>query len=74
MQKKSSVHRLAVLTGLILIMAIPVSGFCKPAGKLIIFHAGSLTIPFQKMEKAFEKNIRRWIFCGRQEAVQKWQE
>jgi molybdate/tungstate transport system substrate-binding protein len=55
MQKKSSVHRLAVLTGLILIMAIPVSGFCKPAGKLIIFHAGSLTIPFQKMEKAFEK-------------------
>ncbi|ABA89324.2 tungstate/molybdate ABC transporter, periplasmic tungstate/molybdate-binding protein [Syntrophotalea carbinolica DSM 2380] len=28
--------------------------FAAPTGKLIIFHAGSLTVPFAAMEKAFE--------------------
>jgi len=27
----------------------------EPEGKLIIFHAGSLAVPFEKMEKAFEQ-------------------
>jgi len=30
------------------------TGENRPAGKVIIFHAGSLTIPFAEMEKAFE--------------------
>ena len=30
------------------------AGENQPAGKVIIFHAGSLTIPFAEMEKAFE--------------------
>ncbi len=54
MKKKSFALSLSVLTGLILVLLIPVCAFCSPAGKLIIFHAGSLTIPFQKIEKAFE--------------------
>ncbi len=28
--------------------------FAAPSGKVIIFHAGSLTVPFAKIEKAFE--------------------
>jgi len=30
------------------------AGFVEPQGKIIIFHAGSLTVPFAKMEKFFE--------------------
>lgn len=30
------------------------SAFAEPSGKVIIFHAGSLTIPFARMEKEFE--------------------
>ncbi len=32
----------------------PFSAAAEPQGKLIIFHAGSLTVPFAKMEKIFE--------------------
>ncbi len=32
----------------------PFSAGAEPQGKLIIFHAGSLTVPFAKMEKIFE--------------------
>jgi molybdate/tungstate transport system substrate-binding protein len=32
----------------------PFSVGAEPQGKLIIFHAGSLTVPFAKMEKVFE--------------------
>ena len=32
----------------------PFSAGAEPEGKLIIFHAGSLTVPFAKMEKIFE--------------------
>ncbi|MBW2115360.1 MAG: tungstate ABC transporter substrate-binding protein WtpA [Deltaproteobacteria bacterium] len=35
-----------------LLFASPVGA--EPQGKLIIFHAGSLTVPFAKMEKVFE--------------------
>ncbi len=33
---------------------LPFSAGAEPQGKLIIFHAGSLTVPFAKMEKIFE--------------------
>ncbi|OPX39711.1 MAG: molybdate ABC transporter substrate-binding protein, partial [Desulfobacteraceae bacterium 4484_190.1] len=32
----------------------PFSAGAEPEGKLIIFHAGSLTVPFARMEKVFE--------------------
>ncbi|MCD6562251.1 MAG: tungstate ABC transporter substrate-binding protein WtpA [Deltaproteobacteria bacterium] len=33
---------------------LPFSAGAEPEGKLIIFHAGSLTVPFARMEKVFE--------------------
>lgn len=33
---------------------LPFSVGAEPSGKVIIFHAGSLTVPFAKMEKQFE--------------------
>jgi len=52
MYKKNSVL-LAMLTGLMAII-LPLSVQAGPKSKLIIFHAGSLTVPFAKIEKAFE--------------------
>jgi molybdate/tungstate transport system substrate-binding protein len=39
---------------LALMVIFPFSVFAEPQGKLIIFHAGSLTVPFAKMEKFLE--------------------
>ncbi len=33
------------------------SAMAEPSGKLVIFHAGSLSVPFQAMEKVFEKKF-----------------
>jgi len=36
-------------------LAVPHSvGWAEPQGKLVMFHAGSLSVPFEAMEKAFE--------------------
>ena len=40
-----------LLVLLLLGLMIPGAVTAEPAGKLIIFHAGSLTIPFAKIEK-----------------------
>ena len=37
-----------------LAVLFPLHVFAEPQGNLIIFHAGSLTVPFAKMEKIFE--------------------
>ncbi|MDQ1334716.1 MAG: molybdate/tungstate transport system substrate-binding protein, partial [Thermodesulfobacteriota bacterium] len=34
--------------------AVPKTATAQPQGKLILFHAGSLSMPFEAMEKAFE--------------------
>ncbi len=39
-------------------ITFPMTAFASPSGKVIVFHAGSLTVPFAAIEKAFEKNIR----------------
>ncbi len=39
---------------IMLIAMSPVSASAGPAGKLILFHAGSLSVPFAEMEKKFE--------------------
>jgi len=36
------------------LLTVPSSTLAEPSGKLIIFHAGSLSVPFEAMEKAFE--------------------
>ena len=43
---------LAMLT--IMMLSLPGTSSAAPQGKLIIFHAGSLSVPFEAMEKAFE--------------------
>ena len=37
-----------------LVVLFPFCAGAEPQGKLVIFHAGSLTVPFAKMEKVFE--------------------
>ena len=39
---------------LALAVLFPLYALAEPHGKLIIFHAGSLTVPLAKMEKVFE--------------------
>ncbi|MFH2093098.1 MAG: tungstate ABC transporter substrate-binding protein WtpA [Pseudomonadota bacterium] len=53
MRKKRGVVLTVVLAGL-LVAILPLSVQAGPHGKLTIFHAGSLTVPFEKIEKAFE--------------------
>lgn len=36
-------------------ITLPMTAFAGPSGKVIVFHAGSLTVPFAAIEKAFEK-------------------
>jgi molybdate/tungstate transport system substrate-binding protein len=52
--KKSSMFRITVL---FFLLAATISGgvaFAEPQGNLVMFHAGSLSMPFEAMEKAFE--------------------
>jgi molybdate/tungstate transport system substrate-binding protein len=53
--RKSSVF--GIMTGLcFLLAAMLFSGlaYAEPQGKVVMFHAGSLSVPFEAMEKAFE--------------------
>lgn len=52
MMRKASI--LGVLMAVILCVASFVSA--EPSGEVIIFHAGSLTVPFEEIEKQFEAN------------------
>ncbi len=36
-------------------ITLPMAAMAGPSGKVIVFHAGSLTVPFAAIEKAFEK-------------------
>lgn len=52
--KRSSMFRITVL---FFLLAATISGgaaFAEPQGNLVMFHAGSLSMPFEAMEKAFE--------------------
>ena len=42
------------MCSLVLFFSLPVAAAAQPAGKLIIFHAGSLTVPMASIERAFE--------------------
>ncbi len=50
-------HRIVNFSAVMLVMTLLVVGsaFAEPTGKLTIFHAGSLSVPFAKIEKNFEK-------------------
>ncbi|ABA89327.1 tungstate/molybdate ABC transporter, periplasmic tungstate/molybdate-binding protein [Syntrophotalea carbinolica DSM 2380] len=48
------VRRGCFMVCLLLVLSVPMMALAAPSGKLIIFHAGSLSVPFAAMEKAFE--------------------
>ncbi len=51
---KTSKKLTALAISFISVILISFSVQAEPSGKLIMFHAGSLTVPFAEMEKAFE--------------------
>ncbi|WP_244155514.1 tungstate ABC transporter substrate-binding protein WtpA [Desulfatiglans anilini] len=53
--------RLKIIYTLVLlfVMVLPCSAVAEPRGALIIFHAGSLSAPFEAMEKCFESRYPR---------------
>ena len=51
---KNLIGRSSFMVCLLLALSVPMMAFAAPSGKLIIFHAGSLSVPFAAMEKAFE--------------------
>ncbi|MBN2538578.1 MAG: tungstate ABC transporter substrate-binding protein WtpA [Deltaproteobacteria bacterium] len=53
--KSKKIWKFELLTvAFILLVALTTQGFAAPKGTVVIFHAGSLSIPFAAMEKAFE--------------------
>lgn len=55
MKKFKNLFRcMLVISFLVSGVIFPFSAGAEPQGKLIIFHAGSLTVPLAKMEKIFE--------------------
>lgn len=52
--RKSTVVSLLVLMTVFITPWFVGQSFAEPSGKLVMFHAGSLSFPFQAMEKAFE--------------------
>ena len=55
MKSKCSTNSLIFKIALSLLLVLQAASlYAAPSGKLIIFHAGSLSVPFAAMEKAFE--------------------
>ena len=54
MKKFENLMKFVLVVLLAVGVLFPLSAGAEPQGKLIIFHAGSLTVPFAKMEKIFE--------------------
>ena len=46
--------KLMVFVCVAVMLLVSVQAFAEPQGKLVMFHAGSLSVPFEAMEKAFE--------------------
>ncbi len=47
-------ERVRILLSTLFILLFTANAFAEPQGNLVMFHAGSLSVPFQAMEKAFE--------------------
>ena len=56
MRSKKVFHGVLITFAIMSFIALSYPGTCsaEPAGNLVIFHAGSLSVPFEAMEKAFE--------------------
>ncbi|WP_319542456.1 tungstate ABC transporter substrate-binding protein WtpA [uncultured Pseudodesulfovibrio sp.] len=54
MHSVSQQYTLVVCLCLVVVLCMACPASAEPSGKLVIFHAGSLSVPFDAMEKAFE--------------------
>jgi molybdate/tungstate transport system substrate-binding protein len=52
--KRTKIVQWAIVVSLAMGLLSAARGFAEPQGKLTMFHAGSLSVPFATMEKAFE--------------------
>ncbi|MFO7986389.1 MAG: tungstate ABC transporter substrate-binding protein WtpA [Desulfatiglandaceae bacterium] len=46
--------KIKILLFTLVVLLVSAHAFAEPRGELIMFHAGSLSVPFEAMEKAFE--------------------
>ncbi len=46
--------RTGMALSMLVILLLTAQAFAEPKGTLMMFHAGSLSVPFATMEKAFE--------------------
>ena len=53
MKKIANLMKCKPIIFVALMVLLPFSVSAEPQGKLVIFHAGSLTVPFARMEKIF---------------------
>lgn len=54
MKRRFSAKILLVLTVVLVAALAAIGASAEPTGKVVMFHAGSLSVPFHAMEKAFE--------------------
>lgn len=46
--------KILIFMCIVTMLTVTVQAFAEPEGKLVMFHAGSLSVPFEAIEKAFE--------------------
>ena len=54
MNKRSLLTCAVIMSGLLALISSAAPASAEPSGPVVVFHAGSLTVPFAKMEKLFE--------------------
>jgi len=55
MMTKLMIKKVCIVLLLLVAFQLPIIAGAEPSGKLVMFHAGSLSVPFEAMEKNFEK-------------------
>jgi len=53
-ERRNKMKKATVIVCFAVMLLVSVQVFAEPQGKLVMFHAGSLSVPFEAMEKAFE--------------------
>jgi molybdate/tungstate transport system substrate-binding protein len=54
MMTQKMLRKVWIVFLLLVICHLPIMAEAEPSGKLVMFHAGSLSVPFEAMEKTFE--------------------
>ncbi len=73
MIKSANLMKFTQIIFVVLMVLLPFSVIVEPQGKLIIFHAGSLTVPFAKIEKMKYNlllSLLKWVEVRRNISIQ----